>query len=133
MGLWDWLRPKPKAVEDNDLIWLTKTAKLAGMAVEVKAAGGPVLVLAHFPATLRETQQALAAVGFVGETMEGPVTPADYLRRINDRPVGFPIFALVSQLRPSEPIEPLGNEPLTIFVVERHFLRAHDNLVGQFA
>jgi hypothetical protein len=133
MGFWDWLRPKPNAVEDSDLIWLTRTAKLAGLAVEVKAAGGPVLVLAHFPETLRETKEALAAVGFTGETIDGPLTTAEYPRRAADRPPGSSFFALVSQLRPAEPKEPLGDEPLSVFVAERHFLRTHDDRVKEFA
>jgi hypothetical protein len=34
-------------VDDNDFIWLRKSAKLAGLAVEVKEVRGPVWVLAH--------------------------------------------------------------------------------------
>jgi len=128
MGFWDWLRPKPKSVVEADLIWLTKTAKLAGLAVEVKA-GGPSLVLAHFPSTLREVQEAFSAIGLEGQRIEGPIKPAEFLqsaRRSTN-------FALVRQLQIDEPKEAAEDDALRMFVVERHFLRAQDDRVLQFA
>ena len=53
MGFWDWFRREPPRASEVDRIWLSKTAKLAGLAVEVSATSGPVLILAHFPETLR--------------------------------------------------------------------------------
>lgn len=128
MGFWDWLRPKPKNVVETDLIWLTKTAKLAGLAVEVKA-GGPSLVLAHFPSSLREIEEAFAAIGLEGERIEGPIKPAQFLKPARSNTS----FALVRQLQVDDPIEASETEPLRMFVAERHFLRAHDDRVAQFA
>lgn len=128
MGFWDWLRPKPKSVVETDLIWLTKTAKLAGLAVEVKS-GEHSFVLAHFPSTLREVQEAFAAIGLEGERIEGPIKPADYLK--SARPGTN--FALVRQLQVDDPKEATEGDPIRLFVAERHFLRSHDERVNQFA
>ena len=135
MGFWDWFRSTPAPpTSESDLVYLTKTAKLAGLAMEVSAAAGPVVVLAHFPETLRETREALAAVGYTGETADGPVTPAAVLTR--SRPDGPPtlLFALVSQLRPDDPVPDVSPPvPVRVLVAERHFLRTHDDAALQFA
>jgi hypothetical protein len=128
MGFWDWLRPKPKSVVETDLIWLTKTAKLAGLAVEVKA-GGPSVVLAHFESTLREVQEAFAAIGLEGERIEGTIKSDGFLRSARTRTS----FALVRQLQAGDPMETTEGEPVRMFVAERHFLRSHDDRVAQFA
>jgi len=128
MGFWDWLSPKPKSVVETDLIWLTKTAKLAGLAVEVKS-GGPCLVLAHFPSTLREVQEAFTAIGLDGERIDGQIKATEFL----NNPQPGTTFALVQHLQFDEPKDATEGEPVRIFVVERHFLRVQDDRVLQFA
>src|SRR6266511_2656476 len=54
MGFWDWLSGKKKRTTSVDRIWLTKTAHRQGLEKELLAAVRPVLLLAHFPATLSE-------------------------------------------------------------------------------
>ena len=43
------------------------------------------------------------------------------------------MFALVSQLRPTQPLHEVAGDPVKIIVAERHFLRAHDDEVSRFA
>jgi hypothetical protein len=131
MGLFSWLNPKPSRVIEVDRVWLTKTAKLAGLAAEANGTGRPVLILAHYADSLREVQEAFAAVRVPSETIESPLTAAEYLRRITDDSRRA-IFALVSQLRPTEPAEATAT-PVPIFVAERHFVRSHDDEVRRFA
>jgi hypothetical protein len=131
MGLFSWLNPKPSKVIEVDRIWLTKTAKLAGLAAETTGSPRPVLILAHFPESLREVQEAFVAVKIPAETIEDQFTAGDYRRRLSDgSPRAF--FALVSQLRP-EPSAGESESPVPIFVAERHFLRSHDDDVRRFA
>lgn len=132
MGLFSWLNPKPSRVIEVDRVWLTRTAKLAGLAAEANGTGRPVLILAHFPESLREVKEAFAAVRVPSETIESPFTPANYLRRISDDSRRA-IFALVSQLRPSDSPAEATASPVPIFVAERHFLRSHDDEVRHFA
>jgi hypothetical protein len=133
MSFWDWLRPKPPRTSEADRIWLTKTVKLAGLATEVAAAVGPVLVLAHFPHSLREVQEALTGVGFPGETLGGVLGPAEVLQRLSGSGPGTPVYALVSQLRPGDTSTSEDERTLQVYVAERHFLREHDDRVKQFA
>jgi hypothetical protein len=131
MGLFSWLNPKPSKVIEVDRVWLTKTAKLAGLAAETTSSARPVLILAHFPETLREVQEAFAAVKIPAETIEGQLTASDYRQRIAE-PSPRAFFGLVSQLR-TEPPADESEPPVPIFVAERHFLRSHDDEVWQFA
>src|SRR3954447_2281287 len=134
MVFWDWLRPTPAPAPQADRIWLTRTAKLAGLATEVSDAAGPVLVLAHFPQTLREVREALTAVGFPGADFQGPLAVRDLRsrRQTLDKPV--PLFALVSQLCPADgPVDPGDETPTRVLVAERHFLRSRDDDVSRFA
>jgi len=133
MGFWDRFRSPPPRATEADRVYLTKTAKLAGIAAEVSATPGPVLVVAHFPETLREVQEALAAVRLPGEIAQGPVTAADYLHRRRTDGTPLPFFALTSQLRPAEATGEAEGDRLKVLVAERHFLRSHDGDVRQFA
>jgi hypothetical protein len=133
MGFWDRFRSAPPRATEADRVYLTKTAKLAGLAAEVSATPGPILVVAHFPETLREVQEALAAVGLPGELAQGTVTAADYVHRQRTDGSPLPFFALASQLRAGEPARELEGDRLKILVAERHFLRDHDGSVRMFA
>jgi hypothetical protein len=133
MGFWDRFRSAPPRATETDRVYLTKTAKLAGIAAEVSATPGPILVVAHFPETLREAQEALAAVGFPGELAQGTVTASDYLRRPRTDGTPLPFFALASQLRPAEFAGEAEGDRLKILVAERHFLRDHDGTIRLFA
>jgi hypothetical protein len=134
MGFWDWFRAPAPPPNESDRIWLSKTAKLAGLAAEVAVAPAPTLVLAQFPQSLQEVREALAGVGFPGEDLQGQVAPAAVLGppRSGDRPA--PLLALVSQLRPTDPPpDPASETSARILVAERHFLRALDDEVLRFA
>lgn len=131
MGFWDWFRSKPKRVAESDRIWLSATAKLAGLAAEVSRAGTPILVVAHFPATLRDVEQALVAVGLPGERVDGPLASADLMGRLNGP--ARALLARSDQLRPADPPEDVAGDPVRILVAERHFLKSHDDTVVRFA
>lgn len=131
MGFWDWFRSKPKRVVEADRIWLSATAKLAGLAAEVSRTGTPILLVAHFPATLRDVEQALAAVGLPAERLDGPVASADLLARLTGP--ARALLALSDQLRPADPPEEVAGDPVPILVAERHFLKSHDDTVVRFA
>jgi len=133
MGFWDRFRSPPPRSTETDRVYLKKTAKLAGIAAEGSATPGPILVVAHFPETLREVREALAAVGFPGDLAHGPVTAADYLRRPRSDGIPLPFFTLASQLRPAEFAGEAEGDRLKILVAERHFLRSHDGEVRLFA
>lgn len=131
MGLFNWLGSEPSQVAEADRVWLTNTAKLAGLAAE--AAGGPALILAHFPRTLHEIQETLTRLGFAGECIEGTLATADCRKRLAESGPNRPIFALASQLQPTPPPVTPSQDRILLFVAERHFLRFHDERILEFA
>src|SRR5262245_36729037 len=76
MGFWDWFRGKNKRTTSVDRIWMTKAAHRLGLEKELLAAVRPVLLLAHFPATLSEIGTDLEQQGielnFLGTTITAP-------------------------------------------------------------
>ena len=122
MGFFDWLsRPRSHVEQADDCIWLTKQAKLAGIAKAVSDCfANPqekpalaVILVAHFEECLGELQKAIEAI-----PIAGPVTTtlAEHLKNIP---------ATRQALAESETID--------IIVGERHPLRAHDEAVSEFA
>jgi preprotein translocase subunit SecA len=137
VGFWDWLAGKPKAVEvADDVIWMTSAAKLRGLCAAARGvvpAGPPLLVLAHFPATLASVREAIQGQGVPHRPVAGRLTPAEVLRQAAEG--HGPLLALAESLLPGEPTDPPtgSSERLGVLVAERHFLRSHDDQVVAFA
>lgn len=117
MGVFDWIFGAKGNVElDDDMIWLSKRAKFAGIGLAVDqcfALGEPpiaVILVAHFDDCLAELQAV--------DSFEGPVTAtlAGDLAKVT-----VPEAAL------SE------NHLVRIIVAERHPLPKHDEAVLDFA
>jgi hypothetical protein len=71
MGLLDWLKPvRTAASVEGDVVWLTKVAKLKGIAASAEARlegekdCAAVLLVGHFPNRVAECQELIAAYGF---------------------------------------------------------------------
>ncbi|MBI1917591.1 MAG: hypothetical protein HYS12_23095 [Planctomycetes bacterium] len=133
MGLFDWFRRK-RSVVLSDTIWLTKAAKLDGLreAIRDRIEQEAVVVAAHFPASLREVRTHLETAGVSVQLVEG----RDAGRQLLEwgRP-GAVVAALVETLAGISPPNAAATEPLpvTIFVAERHLLRAKDDALPPFA
>jgi hypothetical protein len=92
------------------------------------------LMLAHFPTTLQSLVPELLKAKLPHEPMPNSLTPQAVLQLTAS---GTPrvLFGLVRNLRlpelPASEDEP--ETPLAVILVERHFLREHDDCVTQFA
>lgn len=137
MGLWDWLSGKRNRVPVRDSLWLTSAARYAGICrsiQEVEAGTDFVLVLAHFPATLDELKQALNEAS-IAHNGVGRTLSADTLQRHKATESGPRVLTgLVRQLQPDPFPNPNPDEQgkLDCLVVERHFMRKHDDAVHEF-
>ena len=135
MGFWDWLTGGRKRIEVADVVWLTAAAKWQGIARQVQGKAGevPVLVLAHFPATLAEVRDALAAAGTAATPLERPASPAALRGQIQAGGPGV-YLGLANLFRPDPFPAPEGEEgsPVAVVVAERHFLRERDDAVTAF-
>ncbi len=119
MGLFDWLK-RPKTTDQNeDLIWLTRQAKLAAVRREVADAladpDGPdaVFVVAHFQDCLDEIQSLAADARWDQDRVF--VTKSDTLE------------ARAGQASADTSLR------ILIVVVERHPLPSHDDALRDFA
>lgn len=139
MGLFSWLfgKREPERVVVRDRIWQTVAAKLRGAGREVNHAvttGRAVLLLAHFPATLAAFGEELTSRKLTHQAIPDNLTPAEALKyAAASEPRVF--FGLAGQLRPDEfpSTEELPPSPLAVIVLERHFLRTHDDVIMRFA
>ena len=135
MGLFGWLFGKPQRVAVRDMIWLTEAARVRGAAEAIDlllAAKRPVLVLAQFPAALAAFGEQVIGTGRPHATIPTTLTPAAALELAAGPP--RVLLGLVRNLRPTEfPPEDAPESPLPVLVLERHFLRAHDDEVVRFA
>jgi hypothetical protein len=120
MGMLDWFRkPKSNVEVLDDVIWLTKQAKFAGIATAVARCldgpepSGAVYLVAHFP-NCRDELAAIAAK----ESFDQRIV----------------VITLADDLAGSRPSVVSGDSPaVTIIVAERHPLEAHDAAVVEFA
>jgi len=121
MGIFDWLKGERSNVEvANDLIWLTKAAKFAGISAQLsEILAGPdapdaIFLAAHFQDCLDEFRSLAASGGFDPDRVM--VTTADALAGHSASGMG------------------LGeNQAVLIVVAERHPLRSHDEAIADFA
>jgi len=136
MGLFTWLFGKPSRVAVRDAVWLKDSARKQGAARAVAkphAAGRPVLLLAHFPATLAAFGEHLVNWKLPHAPIPDALTPAAALR-LAAEPAPRVHFGLAHNLRPDEfPPEDQPDSPLAVVVLERHPLRRHDDHVVRFA
>ena len=135
MGFKDWFggRSRPtRTPQGLDSVWLSGEARVEGVAAKAAArsAEGLVLVLAHFPHTRDAIEAALRGRVEV-ERAESPADVRALLAAPETRAVGL---ALVEHLPEDSPaVVGQTTKPLSILVVERHPLRAHDDRVEQLA
>jgi hypothetical protein len=133
VGLFSWLFGKPDTVEVREIVWQTSASRSRAVAKELAehvAAGRSVLLLAHFPATLAALAPDLLGENLPREAVPDGFTPQAALRSAPARV----LFGLVRNLRPDEfPAEDAPESPLPVLLVERHFLRRHDDRATEFA
>lgn len=137
MGFWNWLTGKSKSVEAADVIWLTADAKRAGVLAALRQeldSAALVLAVAHFSATLVQLTEDCAAAGFPHVIHDGALKTGD-LKRLADASQPRILLTRAETLVVDEfPADVVENAPaLPIIVVERHFLRAHDERATAFA
>jgi hypothetical protein len=136
VGLFGWLFGKRERVNARDWIWLSDVARMNGVAESIDshlAAGRPALVLAHFPSTLAAFGEHLMRPDRPHAAVPSVLTPAAALQLAATGP--RVLFGLVRNLRPDEfpSVETAPPSPLAVVVLERHFLRTHDDQVANFA
>jgi hypothetical protein len=136
MGLFSWLFGRRARVVSRDFVWLTDAARLRGAASSVRdglAAGKSVLVVAHFPSTLAAFREHAADSGWVTAEVPNSYTPAGALALAAGSP--RVLLGLGRNLRPDEfpAHDDTPASPLPVLVLERHFLREHDDRVVRFA
>jgi hypothetical protein len=136
VGLFGWLFGKGSRVASRDVIWLSDAARMSGVAESIDAhlaVPHPVLVLAQFPSTLAAFGEHLMRPDRPHAAVPSTLTPRDALQLATTGPPV--LFGLVRNLRPDEfpPDESAPPSPLAVVVLERHFLRVHDEQVVKFA
>jgi preprotein translocase subunit SecA len=143
MGLWNWLTGKSRCVAVADRIWLTGVGKRQALGNDMRqhvANNRPVLVLAHFPATLTEVRSELASNDILPTTFSKTISATEIDKLVESPGTGEATkptvqLGLVKQLDPNPfpcPGMAEGNE-LQIAVAERHFLPGNDQTIIGFA
>jgi preprotein translocase subunit SecA len=135
MGLFSWLFGNSSRVATQDFTWLTDAARVAGAVESVRedlAAGRPVLVVAQFPSTLAAFRELANKADLPTVDLPPKTTPAQALAAAAGPPRA--LLALAHHLTPDEfPTTDAPPSPLPVLVLERHFLREHDDRVVRFA
>jgi preprotein translocase subunit SecA len=135
VGLFSWLFGKRSRVPARDFTWLTDAARIAGAVESVRedtAAGKPVLVVAQFPSTLAAFRGLATNAGLPAVDLPPKTTPAQVIALAAGPP--RVLLALARHLTPDEfPSADAAPSPLPVLVLERHFLREHDDRVVRFA
>jgi hypothetical protein len=117
-------------------VFLTRAAKWRALCESVRAsldAGERVLVVAHFPATLREADSHLSAAGITTSIQDRPLTAHEVAER-----GGPALVLLVSMLAlvvadETQTTVVTGHSPLSLFIPEMHPLHAAEENVHAFA
>jgi preprotein translocase subunit SecA len=138
MGFWGWLTGKRDRMPVRDNLWLTSSARYQGVCRAIKEADSEaalVLVLAHFPASLKAVKQALTEAGITHDGVGRTLSVNELERRRQPEAGPQILVGLVRQLQPDPFPNPNPDEQgrLECLVVERHFVRAHDDDVSAFA
>ncbi len=123
---------EPEAVR----VFLTRTARWRALCAAVRAAqdaGERVLIVAHFPATLREAGAHLSSAGIDTLIRDRPLTSHEAAKRGESGSVLLvPVPALLAD---DEPLAADATDvgPLSIYIPEMHPLRAAEDAVDAFA
>jgi preprotein translocase subunit SecA len=138
MGLWDWLTGKPNRVTVFDRIWLTRPVKLQKLCQELRehvAVAQPVIMLAHFAATLAEIRQVLTGAGIPHKLRTGRISARDISPLAKGGSENLVYLGLVKQLDSDPSRTQDVDEPGVIhfLLTERHFFRKYDDLITDFA
>lgn len=126
MGWLDRLTRKSNLTRQPDVVWATRTARMAGLqrlATQL-APAGPVLVVAHFADRMAELEAA-AADASPWRVLAGEAHVADLVTGFRtERGAGC---ASVGLLRSAvSRVSSAGLRPLAVLAVERHPLRTRD-------
>jgi preprotein translocase subunit SecA len=95
----------------------------------------PVLLLAHFPATLTEMEEELTRQGVSHQVITQQISAQEVNRLAEGSTEQFIHLGLVKQL-PADPFadqEVVEAGAMQILVAERHFLRKYDEVITDFA
>jgi preprotein translocase subunit SecA len=138
VGFWDWLKGKPKSVEEVDVVWMNQDAKFQALCTEVQEqllATPTVLVVAHFPATLARLRKIFDQNALSHVVQEHRLLAPDFLRAATQGNAPRIMLVRADALIPDEFPNPPADDltPLSILVAERHFLRANDDPIVAFA
>lgn len=121
MGVFDWLKgPKTNVDVPDDVIWLTKQAKFAGvLAATARCLAQPtrplaVLLVAHFRDCLEELRAVVEQGGFDPQSVI--VATAEVLKGRSAPRLGSD-----------------ESQTIDIIVAERHPLQSHDAAIAEFA
>jgi preprotein translocase subunit SecA len=138
VGFWDWLSGKPTRVTTCDKIWLTRTAKHRELCQELQehlGAAQPVILLAHFPATLAEIRGELSGAGIPHNVTAAPIAARHVTGNADRGSEGLIQLGLVKQLQ-ADPFSAKEVEDpglIHMLIMERHFLRKNDDFITDFA
>lgn len=137
MGLFNWLFGKLSTVPTRDVIWLTDSARTAGVARAVNRHfedGRSILLLAHFPSSLALFGEQLLTEKWPHAGVPGSLAPEAALRLAMESAPRV-LYGLVRNLTPSDAAPREDSTPgrLPIIVLERHPLRQHDDRILDFA
>ena len=137
MGIFSWLFGKPSLVQVEDKVWLTRTAKSAGIAADLQNTVPDqrlLVLLAHFPDTLASLKDDLPGLPiplqFLGERISTRHLLSLAAQSTNAIHVG-----LQRHLVMEENDTPPSDEPgkIRIVVAERHPIRPPDEAIEAFA
>jgi hypothetical protein len=138
MSLFGWFR-RPAFETEPDRVYLTREAKWRGLtatAADRGQARDRVLIVAHFPATLRECLDRLHAAGLAADLWDKPATArelTDAQGRLNSAVTLIPAPALVVADPPTDELAGAVPERWSLLVPELHALPEHEQGVAAFA
>jgi hypothetical protein len=134
MGLFDWLRGKPRL---RTIVWFDEATRLRGVVDATRAdvaAGRHVVVVAHFADSLVEVGQHLAAAGIPFDTI------ARWQSRDTQQLAASParVVAILARALPADdgsapPVKAGGKTTVAVRACELHVLPAENERVLTFA
>ena len=143
MGLLNWLFNRRSAFQpDPDRVFITAPPKwnaLARLVEQQLSAGEHVLIIAYFPATLRELQERLEQQDIAIQALDRPVSGDELpplLPDLRSRTVlvaPLPTLLADPNAGLNQQSAPPSTDPLTIIVPEAHPLRDAERRLLAFA
>lgn len=137
MGIFDRLfKREPATPEVTERVWLTEAAKFRAVHREVSELArthAAVAVVAHFPDTLDAFLNVTASPGVAVEPTRR--IKGSELAALARRPEGSRVLAAIASGLEFDPLpQPAtGARPVALLLLERHPLRAKDDVVRDFA